>query len=213
MEQVKDSNTKQVFIPDGSRDDITYEQYKAHIIHTAKTLEPNFIMDEHFKTLIKAFSLYFWQDEAFEKEGYGSLQKGIFLTGNVGRGKTFLMNLFRINTRRQLKIISTNRVADTYQENGAEGLISTYADHHHYLIHFCFDDLGAERTSVKHMGNELNPMERLILERYDHKKHYLTHFTSNLDAAQIEALYGTRVRSRLREMVNFFELGGDDRRK
>jgi DNA replication protein DnaC len=42
-----------------------------------------------------------------------------------------------------------------------------------------------------------------------------THITTNLSASEIENVYGNRIRSRLREMINLigFEKGIDDKRK
>lgn len=215
MEHVSQSNTKLLWRPDGYREELSYEEYKRYLINRAKELEPNFKMDDHFKKLIQQLSLYFFQDGRFESEGHGSLTKGICLAGNVGVGKTLLMNLFKVNAIKQMKVISTNKVSDYYQEHGIECLLNQFTDQDRsaYVSCYCFDDLGAERIPIKHMGNEINVLERIILDRYEKKKHNLTHFTTNLDGKGIEDLYGTRVRSRLKEMVNFFELGGVDRRK
>lgn len=201
-----------MWTPDHNFIEVDSTEYKYFQLHKAKEYEPEFVLDDHFKEILAALNLFFWRDPEFETKGYGSLKKGLFITGNVGVGKTLLMRLFIVNPTAILKIISTNRVADVYQECGIDRLLDEYARPHN-PGHICFDDLGAERIGVKHMGNEINVMEQIILTRYDIKKHCLTHFTSNLDANQIEAMYGTRVRSRLREMVNFFEFGGTDRRK
>ncbi len=42
---------------------------------------------------------------------------------------------------------------------------------------------------------------------------WYTHVTTNLSGDQIEENYGTRVRSRMREMFNMIILPGEDRRK
>jgi hypothetical protein len=67
----------------------------------------------------------------------------------------------------------------------------------------CFDDLGIE-TSIKHFGNECNTMGEILLSRYELMKYdgVITHATTNLNADDLEKLYGNRVRSRLREMFN-----------
>lgn len=47
-------------------------------------------------------------------------------------------------------------------------------------------------------------MAEIILSRYDsfiHEKS-LTHVTTNLSASELEACYGDRVRSRMRQMFN-----------
>lgn len=68
---------------------------------------------------------------------------------------------------------------------------------------FCFDDLGTEQ-SLKYYGNECNVMAEVLLSRYERfvSQSIKTHITTNLSATEIEALYGNRVRSRMREMFN-----------
>ncbi len=67
----------------------------------------------------------------------------------------------------------------------------------------CFDDLGTE-NNLKYYGNECNVMAEILLSRYDlfTAKKIQTHITTNLSASEIENVYGNRVRSRLREMLN-----------
>jgi hypothetical protein len=50
----------------------------------------------------------------------------------------------------------------------------------------------------------VNKMAEIILSRYERftRTRCLTHFTTNLSADEIEERYGSRVRSRLREMCN-----------
>jgi hypothetical protein len=47
-------------------------------------------------------------------------------------------------------------------------------------------------------------MGEILLSRYDLfiNKKIITHITTNLSASEIEAAYGNRVRSRLRQMLN-----------
>jgi len=65
-------------------------------------------------------------------------------------------------------------------------------------------------------GNECNVMGEILLSRYDLfvAKKIPTHLTTNLSASEIERIYGNRVRSRLREMVNLiaFDKGTSDKR-
>ena len=68
---------------------------------------------------------------------------------------------------------------------------------------YCFDDLGTETTS-KYFGNDCNVMAEILLSRYDLfvSGHMLTHLTTNLNSSEIEEIYGSRLRSRLREQFN-----------
>lgn len=81
---------------------------------------------------------------------------------------------------------------------------------------YCFDDLGIEQN-MKHFGNESNVMAEILLSRYDLLRYrgIITHATTNLNANELEKLYGNRVRSRLREMFNLitFPENAEDLRK
>jgi len=59
-------------------------------------------------------------------------------------------------------------------------------------------------------------MGEILLSRYDHfiTNKMITHATTNLSAPELEALYGNRVRSRMREMFNLvaFDQSARDKR-
>jgi len=60
-------------------------------------------------------------------------------------------------------------------------------------------------------------MGEILLSRYDlfKTKNVKTHITTNLNAEELEARYGSRVRSRMREMFNLisFDSSTTDKRK
>lgn len=178
------------------------------IVKKAKEYDSSFTVDKNIRPVLDALALYFTTDESFENTG--SLKKGIFLSGNVGAGKTLLMRAIFGCLKDRTTLISTNRIVSDYLKNGIAS-IDTLTEKKSAI---CFDDLGAELKSSKHMGTEMNVMEYIISERYQNGiPYYMTFFTSNLDASGVELMYGTRVRSRLREMCNFLVLGGGDRRR
>jgi hypothetical protein len=135
------------------------------------------------------------------------LDKGILLTGPVGCGKTTLMNLMRFvpPPERNHIMKSCRDVSFEFIQEGYE-VINHYSrmsfNSNHPKI-YCFDDLGAEQ-SLKYYGNECNIMAEILLSRYDQfiSQDMLTHITTNLSASEIENAYGSRVRSRMREMFN-----------
>ncbi|WP_114781863.1 P-loop NTPase family protein [Botryobacter ruber] len=81
---------------------------------------------------------------------------------------------------------------------------------------YCFDDLGAE-SSLRYYGNMCNVMGEVLLSRYDLfvSQGVKTHLTTNLTSSELEKTYGSRVRSRMREMFNLvcFEKGARDKRR
>lgn len=180
-----------------------------------KTLE----IDSDNKILIEKLSQYFTSTES---QGF-SLNKGILLMGNVGTGKTELMKFFQKNKKACYKIISCNTVAEDYLILDKDDFLNAYSNPIEKPLHdpavffqkyigICFDDLGTEENKNS-FGNKKNVMEEVLLAVYNSKNFSMFHLTTNLNPDEIEARYGTRVRSRLKEMFNVFILNGNDRRK
>ncbi|MBK8053018.1 MAG: ATPase [Saprospiraceae bacterium] len=142
------------------------------------------------------------------------LNKGLFLSGKTGVGKTVHIKLLRrlMDLNERFKIKSCQQLSLEYMEQGSNVLMLygrnyvDYIDRNTIQQSYCFDDLGAE-DEVKHYGTTTNVLGQIILMRYELfiNRKVLTHFTSNLSAPHIEKCYGERVRSRLREMCNWIE--------
>jgi energy-coupling factor transporter ATP-binding protein EcfA2 len=148
-----------------------------------------------------------------------SFRKGILLSGPVGCGKTSLMNILRLFQKPE----------DRYNLIPCRDISFEFIQEGYSIIHkysklsfknciprtWCFDDLGTE-NNLKYYGNECNVMAEILLSRYDLfiSSHMLTHLTTNLSSSEIEEIYGTRVRSRLREMFNLiaFDESAKDKR-
>lgn len=170
-----------------------------------------FTTDEHNQDIFAALALYFTGDRRFENAGDGfSLNKGIMLAGDVGCGKTVLMQLFRVNPIGCYTQHDCIEIAQEYQEEGPK-VIGKYAENYkapdkratfnqEWIGRF-FDDLGAEGTA-KNYGNEKNVMAEIIMQRYKIHPHNMTHFTSNHTIEGLQDAYGARVADRLREMCN-----------
>ncbi len=150
--------------------------------------------------LVKLMS-YAIRDEENCKKYDIDPDKGILLVGTIGCGKTSLMQLFNLLTYEHRKYIvkPTRAIAGEYLQNGYETILK-YGNTEKI---YCFDDLGIEQN-MKHFGNESNVMAEVLLSRYDLLRYrgIITHATTNLNANELEKLYGNRVRSRLREMFN-----------
>jgi hypothetical protein len=175
---------------------------------------------EQDHSIIYKLIIYFIGDKP-EAEKLGlNLDKGILLTGPVGCGKTTLMNLMRFvpPPERNHLMKSCRDVSFEFIQEGFE-VINRYSKMSFNSGHpkiYCFDDLGAEQ-SLKYYGNECNIMAEILLSRYDLfvSQKMLTHITTNLSASEIENAYGSRVRSRMREMFNLISFGQvtQDKRK
>jgi len=147
--------------------------------------------------------------------------KGIFLNGQIGVGKTSTMRVFREYLLPECKYITKacREVAFEFIQGGPE-IIFKYTNRFGFNNEkprdYCFDDLGLESKS-NFFGNNVNVMREIILSRYDLfiAKGTITHFTSNLTANGIMEMYGSEVRSRIREMCNIitFDSSISDNRK
>ena len=164
--------------------------------------------------------LAYIKNDAAGAEKYNlSFRKGILLSGPVGCGKTSLMNILR----------SFQKPEDRFFLRSCRDVSFEFIREGYSIIHkysklsfknsiprtWCFDDLGTE-NNLKYYGNECNVMAEILLSRYDLflSNHMLTHLTTNLNSTEIEEIYGTRVRSRLREMFNLiaFDESAKDKR-
>lgn len=152
-----------------------------------------------------------------------SLNKGILLAGNFGRGKTWMMRLFQKNNHRVYHMVEAKDLAILYKKAGDEA-IEQYKQKIKnafndptvfYQTHaaLCIEDIGAEDIKGNY-GDKSNVVGDIIEGRYvnDCLVGWF-HGTTNLTSAQLKEYYSGRVTSRLRESVNLIELGGPDRRK
>lgn len=144
------------------------------------------------------------------------LKKGIYLFGNVGRGKTFLLRvmLSMVNAInfdfRKFKIVSVKEIMFEISKQSSIAPLEKYLKKV-----YCFDDFGFEDSNFKLYGNEMPIMEYVVSMRYDKfiRSGLTTHITTNVPPEEITNIYGDRVFSRAKEMFNFVFLGGDDKRK
>lgn len=183
----------------------------------------NLIITEQNHRILNLLSFYFSGDSRFEENTEFSLQKGIILVGPVGCGKTSIMKAFAVNSHNSYAIFSSRYISSLFTTEGFDGIekfynsLPVYPQNHYGQteIGYCFDDLGTESIK-KNYGNESNVMSEIILSRYDKPQlRNKTHFTGNFSGDDIEGLYGSRVRSRLREICNFivFDTNSPDFRK
>lgn len=179
----------------------------------------HFRINEEDHELISRLLVYILKDEENAEKLNISLHKGILLSGPVGCGKTTLMTLLRLFQPGDNRYImkSCRDISFEFIQEGY-AVILKYSRHSYNKEipkMYCFDDLGTE-NNLKYYGNDCNVMAEIILSRYDqfvsHKM--ITHITTNLNSTEIEGLYGTRVRSRMREMFNLvnFDRNAKDKR-
>ncbi|MCU4177821.1 ATPase [Carboxylicivirga sp. N1Y90] len=172
---------------------------------------PHFKLYDEDMPIIKKLFAYFIQDEELSLQHGMNLRKGILMIGPVGCGKTALMKLMQTILQQHQRFVlkACRDISFEFQKDGYD-VIHRYSKRSFTIVPgsktpktICLDDLGAE-SNIKHFGSECNVLAEVILSRYDLfiSDKLITHATTNLNAKDIEKLYGQRVRSRLREMMN-----------
>lgn len=179
----------------------------------------------YFELLVR----YFSRDQQFYSLAKNmdiqnpSLDKGLFLAGNFGVGKTWLMRLFQRNNRQVFTVQNAKAIADMFESDGEEAVkkfkespllpSNDVENFYHTRMGLCIDDLGTEQIK-NHYGNKKNVIGDLIELRYaSGNTGDLLHLTTNLTGTQLSDFYGGRVASRLREIMNIIDFIGSDLRK
>jgi len=186
---------------------ITYLNYKGKLLFGVK-----FKIHDTDLLLIYKLVVYYIQDKENCKKFGLDISKGILLTGPVGCGKTSLMKLLKYVAPHltTYDVIPCRHVVFQFNNNGFS-VIEKYGNTNAY----CFDDIGIEAKG-KHFGQACNVVGEILLSRHDlySKTHKKTFATTNLNAAELEERYGSRVRSRMRQMFNLvvFDKGCIDKR-
>ena len=198
----------------------TTEQIKSFVLDK----NPNHRVDSQIEQVFTLLCQYFANDPQFEKSGY-SLSKGLLLSGPVGVGKTELLKLFTKNKKQSFHLISVYEIEESCKSRGVD-FFKTYTGYvpgwggtekHFYQnnIGWAFDDVGRESV-VFDFGNKSDIISKLIQVRYLNKEKIpfnTLHMTTNLTPDEIEKRYDYAVKSRLREMFNYIQVKGSDRRK
>ena len=133
--------------------------------------------------------------------------KSLLVIGNGGAGKTLFFKLLQpiIHPKSENRFLyaQCNNLVLDFNINGHKSFLR-YNDYN-----VCFDDLGTEDMG-KYFGDTVNVMEKFILHRYElyYSKKLCTHFTSNLTLKEVYARYGLRCEDRLKEMCQFYVMGG-----
>jgi DNA replication protein DnaC len=195
---------------------VTYDFQKILIYLDAKG---KLLFGKHFKIheedhgVIMKLCHYFIKDIENCKKHDIDPNKGILLSGPVGCGKTSLMRLlkFIVPHQRPYIVVPSRNIVFGFNHIGYK----TIEDYGNSQF-FCFDDLGVEPIG-RHYGKDCNVMGEILLSRYEiFLKHNIkTHATTNLNAEELEDLYGNRVRSRMRQLFNLiaFNKHTNDKRK
>lgn len=172
---------------------------------------PDFKIYQEDHEILHKLTNYFIRDREKCKHYGLNPDKGLLLSGPVGCGKTTLMKLLRhlVPHRRRYEVIPTRNIVFGFNHIGFK-TIEDYGNN----SFICFDDLGAE-PGGRFYGKDYNVLGEILLSRYElFVNHRIkTHATSNLNAKEFEDRYGSRIRSRMRQLFNLVAFNSDTKDK
>lgn len=183
----------------------------------------NFVLDESNSWVYEnvrrwADSREFWAQDPMTGEAVpGNIHKGLYICGPTGSGKSVLVSIIRaylgalhvkmrVNGNEELMAWNPKRADEICVQYAKDGDLEPYFKEKI----LCIQDAGSEQPETLYMGNRVEVI-RTILEYRGDRANQLTIITSNDKIS--EERYGARVSSRLREMCNYYELKGKDRRR
>jgi len=168
-------------------DNALWNAHAKGIVNIAKSYEPNFEVTECTKEALAYLLKYFTGAEDFT----GDLNKGIYLVGTKGSGKTLLMKVFEEYTRNILKVNSFQNFSslDIIASVNITGASFLEQFNHNFNgasvpspITCYIDDVGSNNEIVNHFGSKFNAIEQLLTIRYNMYQRYrkITHISSNM---------------------------------
>nr|DAO84904.1 MAG TPA: replicative helicase [Caudoviricetes sp.] len=200
---------------------LNYDQFKTIVVaHGTNILarrgeEILFSIDRNNENAIHELYKYLSGDKSFG----GSLSKGILLNGKYGSGKTLLMRAvcstynyyikqFGHVTSQEMRFVKSSQIVDSFRKEKNDTEITEYK-----FGPLIIDELGREQKEVNVYGTVIQPMSRVLQDRYDSGAPTFAIANFKLETLKSEEYYGKMVGDRLRQMFNEIELTGESRRK
>ena len=169
-----------------------------------------FVCDDNNSEIITNLYYYFIGDQ---ESCTWNVDKGIYMYGKIGCGKTLLMSAFLKVVLGMCRIVTTTihakQIYERIQKKGIESMVT---------CPLFIDELGRESLEINEFGNKIRPIQDLFAMRYESGAR--TFCTSNFSTEQLEGKvvdgvqkgYGKYVRTRMEEMMNIVKLPGENRR-
>lgn len=200
---------------------LSYEQFKTIVtaygtnILASRGEDKLFSIDRDNETAIHEIYKYLSGDRAF----CGSLSKGILINGKYGSGKTLLMNAvcntynyfikqFGYVNSLEMKFVKSSQIVDSFRKEKNETEIAGYK-----FGSLIIDELGREQKEVNVYGTVIQPMSRVLQDRYDSGAPTFAIANFKLETLGSKEYYGQMIGDRLKQMFNELTLNGESRRK
>lgn len=227
---------RQIYGEDGPFDMVHRERMKEYSLEQAmsdietigKMRSPGFVIDGYNREAYENALKWVHSDESMTcidistgKRIKGNLNAGLYVCGNTGSGKSWLLDIMAVYARvcgfrfksgkKVVPLIWTNVRTDSICDDYAEG--ESLKKYKKSPI-MGFQDLGTEPAETLQMGTRTEVMRTILESRCDDDA-AMTLISSNLrpGSEKFVRRYGDRVDSRICFMCNYIELTGPDRRK
>ncbi len=186
--------------------------FRAHFYE----VEPKFKPDKADRKVLNTIFAWVWRYDPCNYLGV-DYDKGFFLYGTLGRGKTMTMHALRTYMNSVCRRYEMNdyrlktwwktssELANIYAADGQPALIQYAADD----VNIVIDEFGREPIPASNYGTKMNVLQFLLQLRYDHRRTSITHITTNIMPDGLEQLYGDYIADRCKEMFNFIEFKGE----
>lgn len=179
----------------------------------ARMVIPSFSIDKNNQQVISDLFNYF-----IGQPGTLDLEKGLWLEGDIGTGKSSLMQIFSKFMIGQGNGFLIHICSSIVNEYSLHGGLDTYtynkSGYSGKPSMMCFDELGREPMPATYFGQKINVMQYILHVRYSlwQTTKLRTFVTTNLDSLAVEELYGDFIRDRRKEMFNIVTIAGKSRR-
>lgn len=190
--------------------DLTEHDSKWHrntITSYTKSIEPDFLFNENAIKLYKGMFMYFTGNKGL------NLNKGIWLYGDTGCGKSLVFDVFKAYTMHIIKVNSfrcylNSKIIDDFKRDGSSTLEKfDWKGKETQTVYI--DDLFNKTSTVNHFQNFENLSESIIDIRYRmFQRGKLTHVTSNFSPAETD-IDGRSI-GRASEMFNIIKVENDN---
>lgn len=183
-----------------------------------------YVYDEETKAIITKLINYF---NGLEIDGL-STTKGLMIIGEIGSGKTTLMEIFKnylhfTTSPNKFNIVESRDICKEFAKSGFTGIekytFNPLPNNSGVSVsnptNICIDDFGIESEYSKYYGTETNPVAEVLLDRYKIMKQYqkATHIVTNLSIESMKKKYPDRIMDRFKEMFNIIILESKSKRK
>jgi len=143
------------------------------------------------------------------------LQKGLFVMGTTGTGKSEIMNMAAkfCSDNKLSKEFEVSRMSQIYTRAKTDKDFDPITPYTQF--NRCFDEFGRHIGGVMRFGDSLNINEAIVEERYERMKRYgqITHFISNMTTQEAADHFPPMVFDRMREMCTSVVFAGQSKRQ